>query len=130
MTMFDRITIALIAATAVAWIVWDVILGAKRQKTESMWIAEWSRQWNVLPFLLGALIGHWTLQTPAPNYALWPFAVAAAVAVLAYDLLCHPWSAKGSTVTLLRPARWMRYPGLWTLFGVAMGSLLWGQRLP
>lgn len=130
MSPFDVVTVCLIAAVPVVWIAWDVVLGLKRQKTESMWLAEWSRCWNVLPFLAGTLCGHWFMQNPHPNYALWPVALALTLAVLAYDLLCRPWSVKGASVTLLEPVKWLRYPGLWLALGIPVGFFFFPQRLP
>ncbi len=130
MTPIDIATVCIIAAVPVVWIAWDVYLGAKRQKTESMFLAEWARSFNVLPFLCGALVGHWFMQSSSPDYALWPVALALAVCVFAWDLLCYPWGVKGATVTLLQPAKWLRYPGLWLALGIPVGHFLWGQRLP
>ncbi len=139
MSPIDIATVCIIAAVPVVWIAWDVYVGLVRSKggataprTESMFLAEWARSFNVLPFLCGALVGHWWVQTPypGPDYALWPVALAAAVCVFVWDLLCYPWGVKGATVRLLQPAKWLRYPGLWLAFGVLVGWLFWGQRLP
>lgn len=126
MTAYDTVTASLIVLVVVALIVWDVVLGAKKQRTESWWIARWARQFNAFPFAMGVLVGHWFMQNPNPDYRLYPAAITLAIVVLAYDLLCFPWP-KGA---LLSPARWMRYPGLWLAFGVLAGHWLWPQRLP
>jgi hypothetical protein len=119
-SVFDKITLALVAGTALAWIAWDVVLGARHQKTESMWLAGWAREWSALPFAVGALVGHWFVQNP--NYDAWPLAVVALGAVLAWDV--------ARRIDWLRPARWLAYPGLWLLLGIPVGFLWWPQRYP
>lgn len=102
-------------------IAWDVFLGATHQDTESQIIAETARSWAILPFLLGALIGHWLVNRRDVNYALWPWALASAGLVLAFDL-----------VTNLVPVHvgWLHYPGIWAAVGIPAGSFLWPQKLP
>lgn len=120
MTVFDKITVALFIAVAVGLIVWDVILGLKKEKTESMWLAKWARDWNALPFAFGTLVGHWFMQNPNPHYAWWPYGAVAIALVAAV------WDA---SLRLYVP-RWARYPGWWLLVGVLNGYLTWPQRLP
>lgn len=126
MTWFDAVTVGLVVGTAAAWIAWDVVLGVRRQKTESMWIAQWSRQFNVLPFAIGTLVGHWFVQSPEPDYRAWPAAVACAIGVLGFDLVSFPWP-RGA---ILNVPKWLRYPGLWLAFGVPVGHFFWPQRYP
>ena len=118
LTPFDRVTLAIFAVTFAVWISWDVVLGAVHAKTESMWIAEWSRWWNALAFFLGALVGHWLMQSLRPHYSWWPFALVALGVVVGWDLLSHKVSM---------PA-WTKYPGLWMELGVACGYLFWPQK--
>jgi hypothetical protein len=118
----DQVTIGLLVGTAVAWILWDIVLGAGGDKTESMWIAEWVRAANSLAFFLGALVAHWTLQTLRPHYAWWPVAVGILLAVVGWDIAC----ASGA----ISPPEWSRYPGLWLLLGLPVGHWAWPQRWP
>jgi hypothetical protein len=118
MNAWDYWTVVLILGTAVAWIGWDVMLGAKQQDTESMWIAKWARRWAFLPFFVGALAGHWFLQSTNPDYTAWPWAVACLGAVFAFDVSRFWWA----------PPVWLRHPGIWLLLGLPAGHFLWPQR--
>lgn len=118
MNVYDWLTVALLVGTGVVWIAWDVVLGARGQKTESMWLAEWSRRWNALPFTLGALMAHWFMQSTKPDYNAWPWAVACLGVVLAYDVSKRWWT----------PPVWLRYPGVWVALGMPVGFFFWPQR--
>lgn len=130
MTTFDYVTLSLIAGTAVVWIIWDIVLGAKRQKTESQWLAELSRTWNSIPFFVGILGGHWFVQNPNPHYEFWPVALGFLVCAFLLDLFCFPWDVKGANVRLITLPKWTRYPGLWLLLGIPVGHFFFPQRLP
>ena len=114
----DITTIVIIIATFVIWIAWDVYLGARGIKTESMWLAEWSRRWSIIPFFLGALVAHWCNQSSTPNYELWPWLVVSLSVVLFYDVSKFWWE----------PPVFMKYPGLWLIVGIPTGSLFFPQR--
>jgi hypothetical protein len=115
---YDWITVSLIVGTAVAWIAWDVVLGARRQKTESMFIAEWARRWNALPFTIGALCAHWFMQSTRPDYEAWPWAIVTLGVVVIYDISKLWW----------KPPVWLTYPGLWLVLGLPVGHFFWPQR--
>jgi len=53
------ISMALIAITAISWLVWDVVAYAKGKKTISYYFTNWAYYSPMVPFILGVLIGHW-----------------------------------------------------------------------
>lgn len=122
MTIYRAITSWGMAAIVVLLIAWDIVLSRLNEDTESQIISELARKWSVLPFFLGVLVGHWLMNRTEVDYSLWPIAVGALLLVVGLDAAHHL-----SPVGL---AAWVRYPGIWAVVGIAVGSFFWGQRLP
>lgn len=53
------VSAAVIAVTALVWLVWDIIAYAKGKKTISHHIVKWSYYSPMIPFIMGMLMGHW-----------------------------------------------------------------------
>lgn len=117
-----RLTTTLIMAGVVgALIVWDVIVAREHGDTESQIIKSYAWQYSIIPYVLGILIGHWLFNHSADwSTDMWPYALASAGAVLAWDLL----RPVGPSVD----KNWTRYPGIWFAVGVPVGAFFWGQR--
>lgn len=50
---------AVIAITALVWLVWDVVAYVNDYKTLSYYIVNWAYYSPMLPFISGVLVGHW-----------------------------------------------------------------------
>lgn len=52
-------SMAVIAVTAIVWLVWDIIAYLTEKKTLSYYIVNWSHYSPMIPFITGVLMGHW-----------------------------------------------------------------------
>lgn len=107
--MTRSVTAAIIAATACVWLTWEaVVVGGERGDTFSEVIRDWSRQWPVLGYALGALLGHWLFP--------WKHGRVGA----AYWLPLAALAAVGGAL------QWLSVPpGLAAVVGAVLGVGLW-----
>jgi hypothetical protein len=52
-------SVAVIALTAVVWLIWDIYAYLTDRKTLSYYITRWSFYTPMVPFIIGFLMGHW-----------------------------------------------------------------------
>lgn len=124
------------AAGAALWLGWELVLVAGRAKGEgwetiSMVLKNFALRANVLPFAWGLLGGHlfvaWDIVDERPWFGGWWAWVATACLLLCVDVVLALAPVPDRA---LWPAwaRVLRYPGLWVVWGVAMGFATWPQR--
>lgn len=127
----DRITTGIIIGVTVLLIVWDVVLTQwKDARTESRLLANWSRDWTIIPYAWGVLGGHWFWFWGAPvpdeNIRV-AFYIAISILILISDAILYYVRQE----FLYLPPRWvqyMRHPLCMVIVGILVGHFLWGQR--
>lgn len=112
------ITKLVVALTTVLLLAYDVIAGKIGQPTESMVLRDWGRDWTILPFIAGFLLGHWFGPRQNVSFSAWGFALPILAVLLVTDIV---WNLKG-----LPPTAW-RYSLWYALAGIPAGMYLWGQ---
>lgn len=117
---YNLITRCLILGSVLAWIVWDIILAAKGQQTESMMLRFYAKEHVWLAHFMGTIIGHWLFITRSPIQTGWMWIIPIWLALGVWDWY---YNSHGGL-----PNQWCRWPGLWALVGIVSGMLLWGQR--
>lgn len=118
---WDNITKWVLWGTAIVWIIWDVVISGKGH-TESQMIAEFARKFVTAPFVFGILMGHWFFNRKTARYELWPVFVGLIVLVGLFDGVWH-W-------TMHESRAWYRWPGIWLVLGIPVGSFFFPQRDP
>ena len=53
------VSMAVIAVTAIVWLIWDLYAYLKDKKTLSYYIVNWSYYSPMVPFIAGVICGHW-----------------------------------------------------------------------
>jgi len=97
---------------------YDVITQKIQQPTESTVLRLWARDWTLLPFCAGFLIGHWFAPRQIVSHTAWGNGLMIMAVLFGIDLY---WklSKKGDA--------WFRYPLWYALLGIPSGLFLWGQ---
>ena len=112
------ITKLIVALTIVGLIVYDAFAGSLGQPTESQVLRDWARDWTLLPFIAGFLVGHWFAPRQVVSYSAWGFCLPIFGILLAIDIYFN--------VKQLAPPAW-RYSLFYALAGIPVGMYLWGQ---
>lgn len=114
------ITRILVIASAVIWLIWDVMAMPNGNPTESMVIRDWAHSMTWLPLVCGILMGHWFLNNVGINHDL-KFVLPLLLVCILGDVAYHFF---GPAIHPL----W-RNPILYVALGVPVGAFLWGQNV-
>jgi hypothetical protein len=127
----NAITTGILIGVSTLLIVWDVVLTRwKGAKTESRLLANWARDWTVIPYAWGVLGGHWFWfwETSVPDEMVRvAFYIVLSVLLLALDIAFY----RLREAYLFIPPKWVQYirhPLVALVLGVLVGHYLWGQR--
>lgn len=113
------ITKLILVFVIVGLIVYDVFAGALGQPTESAVLRDWARDWTLLPFTAGFLLGHWFAPMRTVSQSGWMLCIPIMAVLFGVDLfmnLKYPGVTPG----------W-RYSLWYAAAGIPVGMLLWGQ---
>lgn len=113
------LTKLIVALTIVALIVYDAFAMQLGQPTESMVLRDWARDWTILPFIAGFLLGHWFGPRQNVSYSAWGFCLPIMITLLIVDIVMN-LKYSGQTFA------W-RYSLWYALAGIPVGMYLWGQ---
>jgi hypothetical protein len=113
------LTKLIVSLTIVGLIVYDVFAGSLGQPTESSVLRDWARDWSILPFIAGFLVGHWFAPRQIVDVSVWTFMLPVFAILIIIDLIMY-FKYSGY------------YPGwrysLWyVLLGIPFGMYIWGQ---
>lgn len=69
MRKYRLVTTLLVTLTAVVWIAWDLVayLSGGNESTISRVVTEASRDWPIIPLLVGIVLGHLFFSQHAPR---------------------------------------------------------------
>lgn len=113
------ITEIITVASIIGLIVYDVFAMKIGQPTESMVLRDWGRDWTLLPFVAGFLLGHWFGPRQVVTSSAWMYALPILGVLLAVDIF---WNIKFHGVY-----PFWRYSLFYALAGIPAGMYLWGQ---
>ena len=128
----SRLALSIILlATGLVWLVAELIQVGGRWTVISVILKDWGLASCTLPFGWCLLAGHlwmnWDLWDKRTPFNLWPVWVVILCALVVVDAIYIIW-VKAPRPEWPLVVRVARYPGLWTLIGLAAGALTWPQR--
>lgn len=121
MTLLKGITIGIMAASVVLWLAWDAFLGSKGLETESKLIEAAAHVSVAFPFVVGFWMGHLFANRSLVVTSSWVRGLPFFATLVIFDLVWYFVTKSQMT--------WFRYPALWLIAGIPIGSILWGQVL-
>lgn len=120
------ITQLILVGVIVALIVYDVYAGSLGQPTESAVLRDWARDWTLLAFVAGFLLGHWFGPRVHADVSGWMWALPIFFVLFVLDLGWVTWAkARWAAQGLKDP--WWRWSLWYALLGIPAGIWLWPQ---
>lgn len=120
-----NLTQILLVLVILGLIAYDVIAGKLGQPTESAVLRDWARDWTILPFTAGFLLGHWFGPHVHADVSGWMWALPIMGVLLGIDVY---WNViRPQKIRLVAPPPWWRYSLWYALAGIPVGMLLWPQ---
>lgn len=120
------LTKIILIAVIVGLIVYDIFARDLSGVTESMVLRDWARDWTLLPFCAGFLLGHWFAPQAKVNWSAWMYALPIFAGLLIVDIVFNLKGYNPETTTL---PMW-RYSLWYALAGIPLGAVLWAQPAP
>lgn len=117
----SKLVLWFIIGTFVVWLAFDAWLGPNGGPTESQTLAYLGKVSTSVPYLIGALSGHWFFNRVRANYRIWWVGFVILGVLIAFDAT---WAMAGLGRV------WFRWAGIWFLVGIPCGSYFWPQDDP